>query len=91
MSFDPYFTSNGARDFTCLSQPRAIYTAAEKAEADRMLALPEKEKVRLACDLFDKRHCGQFISPAEYLFHEAMMKRSRIRGRMHFQRRKVAA
>ena len=82
MPFDPYFTSNGARDFTVNGHPRATYTAAEQAEVNRMLALPEIEKVKLACDLFEKLHVGIRITRVELRFREIMRLRYYARKRL---------
>ena len=82
MPLDPYFTSNGARDFTVNGHPRATYTAAEQAEVNQMLALPEIEKVKLACDLFEKLHVGIRISRVELRFREIMRLRYYARKRL---------
>jgi len=74
--FDPYFTHDGARRFTCLGQPRAVYDAQEQAEANRLLALPEGEQAKLNLDIVEKRRAHVPVTRPELLFHHTRRKRA---------------
>jgi hypothetical protein len=82
MPFDPYFASNGARALTCFSEPRAKYTKAEIAECDRLLSLPDDERIMALSHIKDKLFGHRKITRAEMRFYHTMRRRSRVRSRL---------
>jgi hypothetical protein len=79
MPLDPYFTSNGRKDFTCLGHRRTIFTEKEKQAADEFLKLPEGEQAQINDEIGERLKARKQVSRVEKCFHELMCRRYRVR------------